>query len=546
MTRTRIALLLLACSAAFAGDWLTFGHDPQRTGWAVEEARISPETVSQMKLSWKTKVANEPYSLYALTVPLVASGISTTKGVRSVVYVAGVTGKVFALDAQTGEELWNHTFKYTISPINAKDGGFRYQGGMLCPNGITATPVIDKGTNTIYVVAGDGTLWGLDLGSGTVRYGPSQFVAPFSKNLSLNLVDGVIYTTLAQGCGGALSGTISIDVRERLQPIIHQMLTSTTTAGGSWGRGGAVVGTNGRVYMSTADGDFNLQTGEYSNAILSASQKDLKWLDYYLPLNWRYIRQHDFDLGAANPVFFGWKNRHLLVHGAKESVINLMDADNLGGADHQTPLYTTARFGNDAQSCCNGLGIWGGLTVARDLEGQTWVLAPVGGPPAKDGPTFPLKNGEVTHGFVASFRVVADSKTGNPMLEPAWLSGDFDMPDGVVVANGVVFALSTGSNESQRGGDVVRMSTNHPAVLKALDLKSGKELYTSGDAIASWMHFSGLAISDGAVFLTDHDSNVYSIALPPGGRGGGRRGPGTVIPAGAPPGRGGAGRGQQP
>ena len=64
------------------------------------------------------------------------------------------------------------------------------------------------------------------------------------------------------------------------------------------------------------------------------------------------------------------------------------------------------------------------------------------------------------------------------------------------------------------------MSANHPAVLKAIELKSGKELYSSGDAIASWMHFSGLAISNGAVFLSDHDSNVYSIVVPPGAGGG--------------------------
>src|ERR1035437_13748 len=45
-------------------DWATFGHDPQRTGWAFEETRISPDSVSQMKLVWKTKLESEPYSLY--------------------------------------------------------------------------------------------------------------------------------------------------------------------------------------------------------------------------------------------------------------------------------------------------------------------------------------------------------------------------------------------------------------------------------------------------------------------------------------------------
>jgi len=506
--RARIILALTLCQAAWGADWLTFGHDPQRTGWAFEETKITPENVAQMTLAWKTKLKNEPYSLSALTAPVVASGISTSKGVRSVVYVAGITGTVFALDAATGEELWNHAFKYVVLP--GKGG---YQGTFLCPNGITATPVIDKTTNTLYVIAGNGALYGLDLGSGTVRYGPVQLVAAFSKNSSLNLVDGVLYTVLAQGCGQWLSGFYSVDVRDRHHPVIHQMLLSNTDTGGVWGRGGAVIGTNGRVYGSTADGVFDPAAGDYSDTEIAVSQKDLTLLDYFLPLNWQYIRRKDFDLGAASPVFFGWKNRNLLAAGAKEGLVYLLDAENLGGSDHQSTLYTSPRLGNDKQVCCEGLGIWGGISTARDLDGQTWLIVPMGGPPAADGPRFPIANGPAPHGSLMALKVVADAK-GSPGLEPVWVSGDFDMPDPAVIANGVVFAQSTGSNEVQRGGEAVRVKSNHPSVLKALDLKTGKELFNSGTAIESWVHFSGLAVSDGRVFAVDHDSNVYAFGLP--------------------------------
>src|SRR5215831_13663622 len=114
--RRRIALTLALGTRLFAGDWLTFGHDPQRTGWAFEETVLNPQNVPNLKLVWKTKLKNEAYSLSALTAPVVASRISTAKGVRSVVYVAGITGTVFALDAETGEELWNHPFKYVVQP----------------------------------------------------------------------------------------------------------------------------------------------------------------------------------------------------------------------------------------------------------------------------------------------------------------------------------------------------------------------------------------------------------------------------------------------
>ena len=69
------ALALAFSPALLAGDWLTFGHDPQRTGWAFEETKITPENAAQLALAWKTKLKNEPYSLSALTAPVAASVI---------------------------------------------------------------------------------------------------------------------------------------------------------------------------------------------------------------------------------------------------------------------------------------------------------------------------------------------------------------------------------------------------------------------------------------------------------------------------------------
>jgi outer membrane protein assembly factor BamB len=125
-----------------------------------------------------------------------------------------------------------------------------------------------------------------------------------------------------------------------------------------------------------------------------------------------------------------------------------------------------------------------------------------------------MANGDAPHGSVMAFKVVADPKTGdNPILEPAWVSGDFNLPDPVVIANGVVFALSTGENAVQRGGEANRFKNTQPAMLKALDATTGKELYNSGGAFATWVHFSGLAVSIGMVFAVDHYSTVYCFGL---------------------------------
>jgi len=74
----------------------------------------------------------------------------------------------------------------------------------------------------------------------------------------------------------------------------------------------------------------------------------------------------------------------------------------------------------------------------------------------------------------------------------------------------VIFALSTGENTLQANGprviiyegrtlltDQQRSLNTHNAVLFALDAKTGKVLYQSGDAITGWVHFSGLAVANG-------------------------------------------------
>lgn len=513
----RAALLLCFCLtltlAVKAGDWPTFGHDPQRTGWAANERTFTPENVSNLELKWKTRVDNKASSLYALTSPIVAVDVSTSGGIKNVVYVAGSEGKVFALDSETGRQLWEwEPSKYAL-PTE-----LGLQGSVYCPSVAIATPTFDRRTGILYTIAADGALYGLDLGSGKVRFGPVQFVAPFSKNWSLNLVGDTIYTTLSQGCGGGLSGFYSIDIRDPHHPVEHQLLLSNSNTAGIWGRGGAVIGQNGRVYGSTADGPFDPTVGDYSDSVVAASRDELNLVDHFTPTNYQELDKKDLDFGGASPVWFGWKNYNLLASGAKEGVLYLLDADSLGGKDHQTPLMAGIKLGNDPK-VPSSHGIWGALSTWRDEDGQTWVYVPVYGPVSKSAPKFPINNGVITNGSVMAFKVAADVRTNQPTLEPAWTSANFKMPDPVAIANGVVFALETGENADQKGEYAMktagqRLTNVKNAVLHALDARTGKELYNSGHAIDSWVHFSGLAIAEGRVYVVDYGSNVYCFGLP--------------------------------
>ncbi len=137
---------------------------------------------------------------------------------------------------------------------------------------------------------------------------------------------------------------------------------------------------------------------------------------------------------------------------------------------------------------------------------------------SKAAPKFPVTHGEVTDGSVMAFKIVADGATGKPVAEAAWVSENYRVPDPVAIANGVVFVLETGENPDQSGqartkAAGARLTQTNNAVLHALDARTGKPLYNSGDAMSTFVHFSGLAIAGSRIYTVDYDSNVYCFGL---------------------------------
>lgn len=501
-----------------ASDWPTFAHDPQRTGWLPGVAVLTVENAHRLELLWKAHVKNKPHSLTALTAPVVASGVATSSGIKALVYVAGSDNHFFALDADSGKVVWERTFESDDVPKNPYF--------WLCPEGINATPTIDKSRDLIYTLSADGRLYGLDLATGDIKFGPVQFVPAFSKNWSLNLFGGIVYTTVSQNCSGAWSGIYSMDTRRVTHPVIRDLLLGGVHGAGVWGRGGSAIGENGEIYVSTGDGKFDPAKGDFASSVVGASLDDLQVRGYFTPANQAYLTKYDLDLGSASPVWLSYKGYNLVAAGGKEGVVYLLNAGNLGGKDHHTPLFITPQLANQGQSF-DSKGVFGALSAWKDHEGATWIAVPIWGPKSKRAPKFPLTNGPAPHGSIMVFKVVLDSAGGKPILQPAWISGDFNLPDPVAIENGVLFALSTGENaNATMQGGVMRkgltqlttaqkeQGTSH-AVLYALDAKTGDVLYSSGNAISDWVHFSGLALADGRIYAVDHNSNVYCFGLPP-------------------------------
>jgi outer membrane protein assembly factor BamB len=90
-----------------------------------------------------------------------------------------------------------------------------------------------------------------------------------------------------------------------------------------------------------------------------------------------------------------------------------------------------------------------------------------------------------------------------------------------VIAGGVIFAYGNGEDTDQARFDIglaynraeYRIKGSTKAALYALDAQTGKELWSSGDQIASWSHWGGLSLANGRVYLNTFDGMQYCFGI---------------------------------
>lgn len=562
--RRRSAIALVVCFAVISfiahaqgrsREWLTWGGDAERTAWSRGESALSRQTVARLELKWKTQIDKDvsieiESGNSMLTAPLVAQGVRTPQGVKTVVYTVSAANTLAALDAGTGAILWQRTFDNTIEPRSAAN--------WICTNMSTATPVIDKGKGMLYMIAADGRLHGVDLGTGQAKLiPPPAFVTPFSRNWSLNLIDGVIYTTVGRGCGnGPVPGApapppaaargggrggrgaapapvaahmIAMDVNDPARPITR-FFTSTARPSGAWSRAGLAWGHNS-LFVQTADGVWDPAKGLWGQTLLRLAPKTLALMDHFTPSNLEEINAKDLDYGSGGTVAFTFRNRQLVFSAGKDGTVYLLDALSLGGSDHRTPLFSI-KAGNDEMLYASN-GVWGAPATFVNSRNERWVYLPMWGPPSREI-QFGRTHGDARDGSIMAFQVALEGD--NPVLLPKWVSRNLSVPDSPVIANGVVLAVSTGENTLQRHTDPryheIFQRPNEPplpntgtltaqergqnvahTILYAFDAETGEELYSSKDLIDDWTHLSSVTVADGQVYVTTRKSFVYAFGL---------------------------------
>src|SRR2546423_5865561 len=128
-----VAMLAFSTKAGRPADWLNYGGDAQRSGWQKHETILSAKTVKGLRLLWKWKFDNAAQGRNSLTAPVILGRIITHRGIRELVFVAGSSNNVYAVDADLGKLFWKRHLDSAIS-----DRKWIWP----CGSGLTAAPAL--------------------------------------------------------------------------------------------------------------------------------------------------------------------------------------------------------------------------------------------------------------------------------------------------------------------------------------------------------------------------------------------------------------------
>jgi outer membrane protein assembly factor BamB len=355
-----IVLLISLNSMIFAQNVTTRSYDNSRSGANPNETILTPNNVNSAQFG-KLFAINLNGEVYAQ--PLYVSNLAIAGGTHNVVYVATMASTVYALDADTGAQLWRRTYGTPI--VTSEVQSVNYPNiNTSSPIGILSTPVIDLSTNTMFFVHGNELKSGgvstyafcleaIDIRTGEkVNNGPTNITGKYTsgdttvvfdpqvqnQRASLALANGNVYIAFAShNDSGAYHGWVFAYAEANLARVAAYADTTTGTRGGIWMAGSApAVDASGNIYVSAGNGSFGstvsggLQTG---NSFIKLSPT-LQLLDYFTPYNSQTMNDSDQDLGSAGLLLMPNPSKPststYVLGGGKSGILYLTDTSNLG------------------------------------------------------------------------------------------------------------------------------------------------------------------------------------------------------------------------
>ncbi|MGB8130948.1 MAG: hypothetical protein WCG81_14245 [Candidatus Angelobacter sp.] len=499
----------------------TWHMDNGRSGLNNNETQLTPANVNASSFG---KLFSYQVDGYAYAQPLYISNLRINGSSHNVVFVATEMASVYAFDADNfgdGSPLWKTSL--------LQSGEIPQPGGNPKPaQGLTSTPVIDAGSNVMYLVTAQKSpsgvlsfrLHALDITTGQERAGSPVTIHASVSGTNSEAVNGTVTLnnsclqraalllsrgTLFIGFSACPTGwLLSYDAASLTQIAVRNMSPNVDGygqfggAGGVWmGGGGPAADDQGNVYLSTGNGFFD-DGPEWGDSILKVDSQ-LHVNDHFTPFDWSFLQCRDLDVSAGGIMLVPGQSQ--LVGGGKAGKMYLINTDNMGQMQANDAGAAQTLFfspGATSQTCVTNHGetVTGDMGKTSFYGTAAWFNGSlfVGNDP---GPVkqFALSSGHLTVGAVTAEQISPFSYGTTPFISSNGTSA------------GIVWVLDHG----QPIQDPIA-SAPAPAVLRAYDATNITHLlYSSAQKAADvpgfGIKFTEPIVANGKVFFaTAHDS----------------------------------------
>ena len=493
------AVILGSCMPpiAQAYDWLQFGGDPQHSGNNAWETTIGKANVTTLVQKYKLSIGG-----VADGAPVFLEGVSTTSGIKDLLFVTTTDGQITAIDALTGAVVWTHQNGPGSCLIINNGNGVCYT---------TSSPAIDPSGLYVYSYGLEGSVHKYLVGSGAeITTGGWPQLATLkgydekgSSALSFATSGDTTYLYVVHGGypgdNGDYQGHVTaINLATGTQNVFNTACsdqavhfkhnpgpapTCASKGNAIWSRAGVIyhAGTD-RILMATGNGNFNANTGgrNWSESVIALNPNGTggigvnlgKPVDSHTPTNFSSLDAGDTDVGSTAPAILPVPVtsavQSLALQSGKDGKVRLINLANMSGAGG--PGNIGGQVGAILDLPQGGgvfhqPGVW-----INPADGSTWVF---------------ILNGN----GAAAYKVVFDS-SNNPSLAPQWNNNVGGTSP--VIANGVLFYV---------GG----------STLRARDPITGASLWSASGLGGT--HWQSPIVVNGAVYVTDGSGQLARFAL---------------------------------
>jgi hypothetical protein len=376
---TGIVFLSSSISMSAQSSVLTSRNDNTRSGANTNETLLTPANVN---VSGFGRLFSAPVDYVVMAQPLYVPSVNIPgQGTHNVVYIVTQADSVYAIDADTGTQLWHASMLNggtTASGAELPCGtsvGFNQEGIPGTPV-IDSTPTVNAPAGTMYLVAKtmvngkvQHNLHALDITTGNDLPGSPVLIqaqtlsnkgtvmvfnSKYQKNRpGLLLLNGVIYIGFGSNlCNGNNSGwVISYNESTLTQAGVYNTspdygITSIWQTGN-----GLAADESGNLFVSTAEAGahgFDVPNGgqTYCNSIVEINPNDLnvteynnyqynqyETADYFTPSDVAFLNSNDLDVSSAGTLILPDQPGtypHEVIGGGKYGVVYVLNRDNMG------------------------------------------------------------------------------------------------------------------------------------------------------------------------------------------------------------------------